>query len=149
MFIEIDPKNDVYKNLIDLAFDVCNEFILVVRKNLDLNEYAKIVLEKLKGSLKEMKEESIWASGQLFGQTAFVYHYNTDNQARAIIKECSNSLHSWVQPNLPEDLSFIKNDKAWLINTAHEYESYIETEDEEEIDKIIKIKGLKVKLKYL
>lgn len=146
MFIEINPKNDVYKNLIDLAFDVCNEFILVVRKDLDLNKYARVVLEKLNGSLKEMKEESKWASGELFEQTAFVYHYNTDNEARAIIKECSDSLHSWVQPKLPEDLSFIKNDKAWLINTAHEYESYIITEDEEEITKIIKIKGLKISL---
>ena len=146
MFIEIDPKNYEYKNLIDLAFDVCNEFILVVRKDLDLNEYARIILEKLQGSLKGMKEGSIWVSGQLLGKTAFDYHYNTDNQAREIIKECSDSLHSWVQPNLPEDLSFIKNDRAWLINTAHEYESYIETEDEEEIDKIIKIKVLKVRL---
>ncbi|WP_290443221.1 hypothetical protein [Clostridium sp. CF012] len=43
-------------------------------------------------------------------------------------------------------MSFIKNHKPWLINTSHEYESYIETEDEQEIDKIIKIKGLQLRL---
>jgi len=36
---------------------------------------------------------------------------------------------------------YIKNYKTWLINTSHEYESYIETEDDEGINKIRKIKG--------
>jgi hypothetical protein len=67
---------------------------------------------------------------------------NTDNHANEILKQVSNSLHGWVQPNLPEDLSFIKNHTPWLIDTSHEYESYIENEDEEEIYKILKIKGL-------
>jgi len=54
-------------------------------------------------------------------------------------------LHGWVQPNSPEDLPFIKNHKSWLINTSHEYESYIEgkDEDKEEIYKILKSKGYK------
>ena len=68
------------------------------------------------------------------------------NHAKKILKQASNSLHDWIQPNLPEDLSFIKNHKPWLINTSHEYESYIETEEEYEIDKIIKIEDFKVRL---
>ncbi|MBU3144945.1 hypothetical protein [Clostridium sp. CF012] len=62
-----------------------------------------------------------------------------------IIKKVSNSLHDWVHPDLPEDLSFIKHNKDWLTNTSHEQESYILTDDKEEIDKIIKIEGLKVR----
>lgn len=148
MFIITDPKSDIYKNLIDLAFDICDEFILVVRKDagLNLNDYGKLVLEKLSSSLKEVKEQSEWIGTKLYSETAFVYYYNTDNEARKIIKEASNSLHSWVQPNLPEDLSFIKNNSPWLINTTHEHESYIKTDDKEEINKILNIEGLSLKL---
>lgn len=147
MFIKSDAKGNVYKSLIDLAFDVCDEFILVVRKDpgLYLNENGISVLERLKGSLKKSKEQSEWVSNKLFGQNASVYYYTTDNQARKILKEVSNSLHSWVQPNLPEDLSFIKNGNVWLINNAHEIESYIETDNEEELIRIKSIDGLDIR----
>ncbi|MBZ9637768.1 stage III sporulation protein AH [Clostridium sp. FP1] len=147
MFIETNPREKIYRDLIDLAFEVCNEFVLVVRINMDINTNINYVLEKLQPSLKEVKEQFEWP-GTIYGgeQPALVYYYNTDNHAKEILKQVSNSLHDWVQPNLPEDLSFIKNHKPWLINTSHEYESYFETKDEEEISKIIKIKGLKVRL---
>jgi len=148
MFIICDTKNDAYKKLIDLAFDVCDEFILVIRKDpgLYLDDCGMLVLEKLKDSLKEMKEESEWVSNKLFDQTASVYYYSTDNKAREIIKEASNSLHSWIHPNLPEDLSFIKNGSPWLINNSHEHESYIKTNDKEEISKLLNINGLDIRL---
>ncbi|MGH4120391.1 stage III sporulation protein AH [Clostridium sp.] len=147
MFIETNPREKIYRDLIDLAFEVCNEFVLVVRSDMDINTNVNYVLEKLKPSLKEVKEQFEWP-GTIYGgeQPVLVYYYNTDNHAKKILKQVSNSLHDWVQPNLPEDLSFIKNHKPWLVNTSHEYESYIETKDEEEINKIIKIKGLKVRL---
>lgn len=148
MFICSDPRDDVYKNLIDLAFDVCNEFILVVRKEpgLFMNNQGMLILDKLKGSLKEMKKQSEWVSEKLAGNTANVYYYKTDSLAREIIKNASNSLYSWVHPNLPEDLCFIKDGKPWLINIAHEYESCIKTDCEEEIKKIMNIEGLDVQL---
>ena len=77
---------------------------------------------------------------------ATVYYYNTDEHAMETIKKVSNSLQDWVHPDLPEDLSFIKHNKNWLTNTSHEHESYILTDDRDEIDKIIKIEGLEVKL---
>ncbi|MFT5872986.1 MAG: hypothetical protein ACI8WT_001927 [Clostridium sp.] len=35
------------------------------------------------------------------GKPAKIYYYNTDINARTIIKTVTNSLHSWVQPDLP------------------------------------------------
>ena len=146
--ITSEPKNDVYRFLVDLAFDLCDEFILVVRKDLCLksNDSAKSVLEKLNDYLKEMKEQSEWAGTELIEYTAYVYHYHTSPEAREIIKEVSNSLYSWVQPNLPEDLSFYKSGKPWLVNTAHEKQSFILSEDKSEIDRIVNIKGLEIRL---
>jgi hypothetical protein len=79
MIIASEPKNDVYRHLLDLAFDLCDEFILVVRKeqSLELNENAKSVLEKLNDHLKEIKEQTEWAGTILYEHTAYVYHYNT------------------------------------------------------------------------
>lgn len=148
MIITSEPKNDVYRRLVDLAFDLCDEFILVVRKGsgLELNDNAKSVLEKLNDSLKEMKEQSEWAGTILYEHTAYVYHYHTSPKAGEIIKEVSNSLYGWVHPDLPEDLSFYKSGKPWLINTAHEKQSFILSEDKSEIDRIVNIKGLEIKL---
>jgi hypothetical protein len=51
-----------------------------------------------------------------------------------------------MYPNLPEDLSFYKSGKPWLVNTAHERQSFILSEDKSEIDIIVNIKGLKIRL---
>ncbi|MDD4621422.1 MAG: hypothetical protein PHQ15_11505 [Methanosarcina sp.] len=48
MYITSEPRNDVYRYLIDLAFDLCDEFILVTRKEIELNDNGKSILEKLK-----------------------------------------------------------------------------------------------------
>ena len=34
MFIETNPKDKIYRDLIDLAFEICEEFILVVRHDI-------------------------------------------------------------------------------------------------------------------
>lgn len=146
MYITSEPRNDVYRHLIDLAFDLCDEFILVIRKEIELNDNGKSILEKLKPYLIEMKKQSEWAGTILGGgRTAYVYHYRTDTHAREIIKEVSNSLYGWVQSDFPEDLSFYKSGKPWLVNTAHERDSYIFSEDKSEIDGIANIKCLKLR----
>lgn len=148
IIIDSEPKNDVYRSLVDLAFDLCDEFILVVRKEIKLNGNVKSVLEKLKPHLEEMKEQSKWAGTELeCGSTAYVYHYHTNPEAREIIKKVLNSLYGWVQHDFPEDLSFYKNDKPWLVNIAHERISHILSEDMSEIDRIVNIKGLEISIK--
>lgn len=147
MFIETNPKDMTYRDLIDLACEICDEFVLVVRNDVSKTDNIYNILWELQCSLKEVKEQFEWP-GTIYGgeQPVLVYYYNTDNHAKEILKKASYSLHDWVQPNLPEDLSFIKNHVPWLINTSHEHESYIETKDKEEIDKLLKIKGLKIRL---
>lgn len=146
MFISSDPKNKVYKDLLDLAFSVCSRFILVVRKDINISRNAKSVLESLAPFLIEAKEQFEWPGTKYFGEKpATVYYFKTDEKAKRILLEASNSLHTWVQPHLPEDLSFIKNQEPWLINTSHETESFIITEDTEEIEKISKIENLLIR----
>ncbi|EGW38005.1 hypothetical protein [Desulfosporosinus sp. OT] len=73
-FISTDPKGKVYHDLIDLAFQCCDEFILVARKDIDVSDNARTVIEKLTSSLKEIKEQFEWPGTRYFGtEPASVY----------------------------------------------------------------------------
>lgn len=146
LYIQEDPKDRVYLELIDLAFEICDEFHLVVRKNMGSKKKIEPILKRLEPSLSVMKEESEWTGTRLLNGTAEVYYYHTDENAKGIIKEVANSLYSWIQPELPEDLSFIKKGRAWLVTVSHEEESYITIDSDSTylIDRISDIKGLKV-----
>ena len=47
MFIESNPKGKVHRDLIDLVFEICDEFVLVVRKDMSVTANVNNVLEKL------------------------------------------------------------------------------------------------------
>jgi hypothetical protein len=95
-----------------------------------------------------MKEQSEWPSTMLGdGATAKVYYYNIDNNSKRVLNEESNSLFSWEQPKLPEDLCFIKGDNAWISTSSHEEYCDISSEDKTIIDDILGIEG--VEKKYL
>lgn len=145
MFIRTNPKDQVYRDLIDLAFEVCDTFILVVRNDISINDNVNYILEQLEPYLKEVKKQLQWPGTTILGDMpALVYYFNADNGAKKVLKESTNSLHQWVQPNLPEDLSFMKKHEIWLANTSHEYESYILTDDDNEILRLWEIKGLDI-----
>src|SRR4051812_23706494 len=115
-----DPYGNTYRELIELAFDICDEFHLVLRKDMgDLSKFDPI-LRKFNQSFKIMKEQSEWASNILGdNQTAKVYYFSTNEHAKKTVLELSNSLFGWVFPNLPEDLSFFKEGEDWLATNSH------------------------------
>lgn len=145
IIIEENPKGETYEKLIDLAFELCDEFHLVVRRDLGSTRQLEPILKELESSLKEMVVTNEWTGTLLGGgQKAKVYYYSADEHARKIVKERADSLYEWMQPNLPEDLSFLKKGKPWLVNIAHEEESYIMSESEYWIKRILDIEGLKI-----
>lgn len=101
------------------------------------------VLKKLESSLIEMKEQSEWPSAMLTESTAKVYYYKIDYNSKNVLKEEVNSLFSWEQPDLPEDLCFINGDESWISTSSHEGHCDIISEDADIIDSILKIEGVK------
>lgn len=145
IIIEQDPRGTVYEQLIDLAFEICDEFHLVVRKDLGSTRKFAPLLKELENSLKVVKKTNEWTGTMLGGgQKAKVYYYHADSHAKKIVKRAASSLYSWLQPDLPEDLSFLKKGEPWLVNIAHEEESYIMTESKYWIGKIMQIEGLDI-----
>jgi len=129
-----------YEEFIDLVLRFSDKFLLVERKDMGSSDNLKKVLKKLESSLIEMKEQSEWPSTMLGdGATAKVYYYNIDNNSKKVLKEESNSLFSWQQPKLPEDLCFIKGDNAWVSTSSHEEFCDISSEDKTIIDDILRI----------
>ncbi|MFF2856642.1 hypothetical protein [Peribacillus sp. NPDC058002] len=59
------PQKKVYTDLINLAFDTCDRFHLVIRKDMGPLDMFKDFLKQLDSSLIEVKEESEWASNIL------------------------------------------------------------------------------------
>ena len=143
-----EPLGEVYNKLIDFAFESCDMFHLVIRKDMmsnvkrGLKRYQPILI-KFEPSLIEIKEESEWASTQLGRSIALVYNYHTTEEAKKTLKELSHSLYGWIAPHLPEDLAFFKKGKPWLVSSAHEEWSEI-LADEQEVKRLLEIKGLKI-----
>lgn len=144
ILLQKNPSGKTYNDLIDLCFDICDQFHLVLRKDMgDLKSFDKF-LKQINSALVTMKEESEWASTILGdGQTAKVYYYHTkDENVKRIIKETVDSLYDWEMPEHPEDLSFFKDGEVWLSTSSHEKECYISPNDKGETEKIMNISGL-------
>lgn len=146
LLIQKDPCGSTYRDLIDVCFDVCDQFHFVLRKDMgDLKSFDSF-LDQIDVALITMKEESEWASTILGdGQTAKVYYYHTkDENVKRIIKEAVRSLYEWEMPNYPEDLSFFKDGEVWLSTSSHERECYVFPNDQAEAEKVMNINGIDV-----
>ncbi|WP_079707968.1 stage III sporulation protein AH [Paraliobacillus ryukyuensis] len=143
ILLQKNPSGKTYNDLIDLCFDICDQFHLCLRKDMSSLKSFDKFLNKINPVLVTMKEESEWASTILDeGQTAKVYYYYTkDENVKRIIKETVNNLYGWEMPNHPEDLSFFKHGEIWLATSSHERECYI-LPNKKELSKVMGINGI-------
>ncbi|MGL4877139.1 hypothetical protein [Paraclostridium dentum] len=131
-----------YKEFIDLVTSLSDKFLLVERNDMSSSDNLINVLKKLESSLIDMKEQSEWPSAMLTESIAKVYYYKIDDNSKNVLKEEVDSLFSWEQPELPEDLCFINGDESWISTSSHEGYCDIISEDEDIIDSILRIKGV-------
>lgn len=137
-----EPTGNTYKQLVELAFSVCDEFTLVKREQLDLNENAQQLLKELKPYIKEIKKQNEWPGTKLLGHYADVYYFDCKQELKEILIRNTDRLYQWVQPELLEDLCFFKNKNVWLVTIAHEREGRIFPTDHNEIQRITEIEGM-------
>ncbi|WP_099189849.1 stage III sporulation protein AH [Tepidibacter mesophilus] len=139
-----NPSNKEYELLIDYASKICKEFILVIRNGQKLSKEGQKVFQKLNPYLKNSSKSKKWPGTETFGPPSSIYYYALNEETKDVLIQYANSLYSWVNPKLPEDLCFIKTDKSvWLYNVAHEKISWIENENESDLEFIKSIPGLK------
>jgi hypothetical protein len=127
-----EPTDDLYRGLIDYATADCEIALLVVRKSIPLNTGGKGVLARLDAFLKQKKECSEWPGTKLFDKTAWVFQYKLGSECAAILKQATDALYGWRQPNLPEDLCFLRaNGDPWLVSIAHERDGFLHLSQDE------------------
>jgi hypothetical protein len=120
-----DIKGEDYRLLIEVAFDKCNRFAFVQRRDLMENENVAMehfykLVENIKDSFIEMKEQSEWETTELLDSTAYVFYYELNEKTKAFLLNKSNSLFGWISPYLPEDLMLYKDTEVWLAGCSHE-----------------------------
>ncbi|MUG68977.1 hypothetical protein GNP94_23775 [Paenibacillus campinasensis] len=139
-----EPIGVTYKQLISLAFNICDEFILVKRDQIILNENGKTFIDELKPYIKEIRKQEEWPGTRLFGHYADVYYFDCKDGLEEKLLTRVDRLYEWMQPELLEDLCFYKNGEEWLVTIAHENEGFIKTTERQEILKIREIEGIMI-----
>ena len=163
-------EGEVYQRILDLAFNVCEEFILVIRDNLQgidgsgqictkksnneqYNKSAHDFIEELKPNLIRIEKQFYYPDELTleiintlpeYEQKHDVYYFKTNETTKKIISNKINSLFGWYGESLPEDLGFVKKGNGWLETTGHEYEGYFFDLTKDELNYLSKIEGLRL-----
>lgn len=112
-----NPSGETYRQLMKVLCNHSDTFYFVTRKEL---KYDKAVIEKFNPYLLDTYKTKIWANTITKGPSATVYVIDSNKETCKLLQQFANSLYDWVAPNLPEDLTFIKNNFAWFTCTTHE-----------------------------
>lgn len=122
-----EPGDSLYRALVDLAFERCASFILVVRQPDPLNPGGQAALASLAPSLIDVREATRWPGTELHCGAALLYEFELNSVTKDLLKDVARSLYMWQQPDLPEDLCFLRSDRTpWLVTIAHERDAYLE-----------------------
>ena len=122
-----EPLGPLYKRLIRIATLETSHAYLITQTDpvSESVRNALAVLEKEEVRRRKVRE---WPGTVLSGsRSATLHEYScTRNLANALTR-LANGLYDWIEPNLPEDLGFLRSDgSAWLASIAHERDAFFE-----------------------
>lgn len=140
-FLE-EPKGSTYKELLNVAFSICDELLLVKRDQLDLNENGKKFIGEIKPYVKEIRRQDEWPGTTLLGHYADVYYFDCNQELKEILIRKTERLYEWLTPELLEDVCFLKNGEVWLATVAHEKIGVIMSQNQNELEKVRGIEGI-------
>jgi hypothetical protein len=122
----IEPSGELYRRLIDFAASRRSLALLVVRPDMDLSVHGEMVLSDLQPFTVERVRSSKWPGTELLVDDAEVIYFRLLPDSAKILQDATQNLYAWCQPDLPEDLCFLSEDREpWLITIAHEQEGYL------------------------
>lgn len=118
-------KSKRYKQFIDLLSKHCNKFAFVEnRQMMEIEEerltYIDHLIEDIRDHFIKRKIQAEWETTRLSDSTAYVFYFKLNNATKLFLKEYSDSLFGWINPELPEDLMFYQDDTCVLASCSHE-----------------------------
>lgn len=113
----IQDTAEQYKMLVNFLCDNSDSFYFVMRKELkyDLRNVACFDPYLIKSY-----EAKTWSNTITLSYPAKVNLYEVNEDTRKLLLSLGGKLYDWVAPQLPEDLTFIKNSFEWFVSTTHE-----------------------------
>lgn len=157
-----EPKGQAYEQIIDLAIQNSNCFVLGEKMPIPAEVISRqytSVLEALEpylvktivipeGNLDEMKRISNIYRSHAFYSAGTYYLYRSCEESGNLLKQMANRLSDWIYPSMPEDLCFLKEGGGdYLHSIAHEKMYGMEVTEEEAIELMDRISGLFLELK--
>lgn len=127
-----NPSGLTYRALLQASLPFCTSVTVAARPSLGLNATGRNVISQLAPFLTREYEASSWPGTRLLRGTATVYQFRLTGQVVDAMSQTSDSLFSWIQPDLPEDPCFLRaSGEPWLVTISHEHDAYLDlTEDE-------------------
>lgn len=136
-----NPQEETYKRLMKVLCDHSDKFYFVTRKELSYNEE---IIAQYKPYFLEIYKTKKWAGTETTGPEATVYVVEINKETYKMLISHANSLFEWVAPELPEDLTFIKNEFEWFFSTTHEEFAAFSIRSEYYKNIMMSIEGLKL-----
>jgi hypothetical protein len=124
--ITSEPKDKIYRDLLDYAVNKCAFALVVIRPSLPFSKAGQRALKALERYFHEERFSSEWPGTTLLTETARVLLYQFGPECASVLKELTSSLYRWQHPDLPEDLCLLRaKEEPWLVSIAHEGDSYL------------------------
>ena len=130
-----EPRGESYRQLIDAAIvDTARAYVILQGESIKSSGVARAreLLQPERISERLVRE---WPGTTLLGSTpapATLSEYRCSARLGASLKQLANGLYSWIYPDLPEDLGFVRADgSTWLGSISHEKDSFMELDSGE------------------
>lgn len=160
MRLHTDPRGEAYEQVIDLAIQNSEFFVLGEKIPVDVErvQYTSVLkaLEPYLVKTIVIHDDNMDEAAQMrnmyhsstFYTAGTYYIYRCCKESGNLLKQMANRLSDWIYPSLPEDLCFLKEGGGdYLYSVVHEQMYGIDVDEEEAIDLMEQISGLFFKLK--
>jgi hypothetical protein len=134
--LRTEPRGHLYRLILQLAAEETTTAYLVVKPTISLGARGEAALKELGVHEKGRRMVSEWPGTRLVrGGTAELIEYRVSPPLLSQLASLADGLYEWLQPELPEDLGFLRADgSTWLASIAHEHDGYFELSEREHVD---------------
>jgi hypothetical protein len=142
--IEIEINSDIsgspYKDLLAALWPLADSLSLIVHPDMEKGLALDETVQALEPDRIGQHEVSEWPGTILLDGVATCHEFRCTPNALAVAGSRSNSLFSWLQPELPEDPALRRTDGTLLLETvSHESVAtlYLTTVEAERLRRIL------------
>ena len=126
-----EPHGEVLDRLIAEAVGVCDRFTVEL-SGMVLGDRADLVLERIKPFLVGCETTAETPGSITLPEYAVTLcTYRLDADSATVVRESARRLYDWVEPDLPQDLCFLRQTEPWLINLAADHAAFLVTSPNE------------------